>query len=305
MRRFRYLPALPILLGLLLLGGAVPWAGNGPGAGAVPEGTPDPAAASAFARALQALDPERVPALETTIWQQIHLPGLECQVEGRYLLGPHRCYRLELRTTVGRRTGTLLQVSDGTGLWQGLRSSPGRWAEVRHTRIDQALDGPVVPVALFRAADDNLHKLFFCGVGPLLHSLRDRLVWTHQETVSRQGAEYVRLTGEWQTALREALAPAGQPWREALPGACRLWLDAHTFWPCRLEWLGPAQPGEKPVLLAEMELRAPVFNPPLTPERCAAEFHFDPGQTPVLEVGDPTTHDVLVQSDKGSAPGRP
>jgi len=304
MRHFRYLPACLIFAGLLFLAGAIPWHATPPPR-PVAEVVPDPLAPAFLTQALKALDPERLSTLETTIWQRVHLPGLEYQGEGRYLLGPDHRYRLELQTTVGGRTGTLLQVCDGSGLWQGLRTSPGRWAEVRHARVDQALDSLSLPVAPAHSANQNMRQLVFCGVQPLLRNLEQRLVWTRHETVKVEGTECVALTGVWQPALRQALAPAEKPWPDGLPSQCRLWLDAHTSWPHRLEWRGPGRSGEASELLVEMELRAPVFNPQLTPERCAGEFHFDPGQTPVLEMGDPPPLDLVVQSGKGGLTNLP
>jgi hypothetical protein len=304
MRHFRYLPASLIFAGLLFLAGAIPWRAA-PLVRPPADVVPDPAAAGYLAQALKALDPERLPALETTIWQQVHLPGLEYVGEGRYLLGPGHRYRLELKTTVQAHTGTLLQVCDGNGLWQGTRTSPGRWTEIRHARMDQVLDSLSLPVASAHTASANMRQLVFCGVQPLLRNLEQRLVWTRHETIQKDGAECVVLTGAWQPGLLQALAPPEVPWPAGLPSQCRLWLDSRTAWPHRLEWRGPDCSGEASVLLVEMELRAPVFNPELTPERCAAEFHFDPGQTPVLEVGDPPPLDLVVQSGKGAPASLP
>ncbi len=261
-------------------------------------GTPDPVAGQFLLRALRALEAPTLTALETRLWQRVRMGELAFEAEGRYLLGRDSLFRLELRTQVGNRTGTLLQVCDGRHLWQGMRTEwhgretvPQRgtsWQEVRRTPVVKA-----PPAAVSQGKDSpNLevtdqHRQFH-GVYPLLLNLHQQMVWVAREKVLLTGKECHLLTGTWKSDWADRLAPPNKPWPDTVPNQCRLWLDCQTSWPCRVEWLAPARTDETgPQLLAEMELRTPVFNPELSPARCQAEFHFDPGATPVIDPTEP------------------
>jgi hypothetical protein len=65
---------------------------------------------------------------------------------------------------------------------------------------------------------------------------------------------------------------------KVIPRQCCIYLDALTSWPHRIEWWGSAQAGERPRLILQMEFRDPVFNRPLSQERCATEFTLAQGR---------------------------
>jgi hypothetical protein len=276
---------LLVALGGLFLMGALPWSHSAsPKAlAALPPAVADPAAARCLDRALEALANTRLTAVETTIWQHLHVGQLEVQAEGRFLQGPGQRYRLELCTHTGSRQGSLLQVSDGEDLWQGTcnesKGSTSSWQEVFRTPLVHTSG---CPLSLAPAERPNGERAFaFTGVLPLLNNLRQKLFWTGQESNRLGEADCVVLTGTWLPQLASILAPADQPWPEALPQQCRLWLDRQTSWPRRVEWIGASSHNEAGRLLVEMELRHPVFHVALSDERMRREFCFDPGNTPV------------------------
>jgi hypothetical protein len=110
------------------------------------------------------------------------------------------------------------------------------------------------------------------GAFDLLQTMRSRLEWSRMETVRREGRAFIKLTGTWSSESAEALAPTGGSWPDGLPQQCRLYLDAETLWPHRVEWWGPDVPRSADVLLVQMEFRDPVLNQPLSAEGCAREF---------------------------------
>ena len=69
-------------------------------------------------------------------------------------------------------------------------------------------------------------------------------------------------------------------WPHSFPRQCRLFLDARTRWPHRLEWWGPAPPRKGDSLLLQMEFRNPRLGQPLAD----AEFAFQPGRSKVTDL---------------------
>jgi hypothetical protein len=289
---------LLVALGGLFLMGALPWTQTAApklSAALIPP-VADPTAAKCLDMALEALASPRLTAVETTIWQHLHLGQLEVQAEGRFLQGPGQRYRLELRTHTGSRRGSLLQVSDGEDLWQGTcndsQGASSCWQEVRRTPLVHTSG---CPLSLSPQERPNGERAFaFTGVLPLLNNLRQNLIWTGREAHRLGDADCVVLRGTWHPQLASVLAPADQPWPEALPQQCRLWLDQKSSWPRRVEWFSPSSNDEPGRLMVEMELRQPVFNVALSNERMRREFCFDPGDTPVLGTEERARHRSVV-----------
>ena len=165
----------------------------------------DPAAAAWLAQAVTALSPDKCPFVETTVWQRVRLQHLDYESEGRYTGGTGQRYRLEFHTRTGGSKGTLVQVCDGSSLWQGTGAVPGRWVEVRRIRLDKSTAGPVMPASL------GAQGFSFSGVAPLLNRLREQMVWVRQEQATLQDADCIQLTGVWPEALVRALALPANP----------------------------------------------------------------------------------------------
>jgi hypothetical protein len=254
--------------------------------------TADLAAVSLLDQALAGLDPVQHPFLETNVWQHVSLPDLDYSSEGRYVVGTEQRYRMEIHTRVGGREGALVQVCDGSSLWQGTRTENGPWLEVRRIQLAKTNSGVNMPTDL------EARGFAFSGVRPLLSNLRQQLLWVRQEKTLLQDADCILLTGVWPAAQSAALAPADQPWPEDLPKQCRLWLDSRTLWPRRVEWIGA---GNATQPLVEMELRAPRFLTTMSPERCQQEFTFDSGNTPVINLSEPGAKNPTWQETKRNA----
>jgi hypothetical protein len=244
----------------------------------------DAAAERCLEQALEALKPERVHWLETTIRQKVQLPGYAYEADGSYHLAPGQRFRMEMHTRCGETESTLLMVSDGRALWQGDRSGDGVWENVTRLNLSEVfghevMNGPAGP----RLRSEFLQRPHFQGMTPLLRNLRSRLVWARREVLHRAGEEQIRLVGVWPKKEVAKLAPPDEAWPIGLPRQCHLYLDARTYWPQRVEWWGPSDGAER--LLVQMEFRNPVFNRPLPVDVCARLFTFQPGN---VEVHDET-----------------
>jgi hypothetical protein len=290
MRYTRYLVAVLLLTGILVSVGAVPRRGSP----ALAPSVSDPTALGLLDRALAALDPDQLQSLETNVWQKVLLPDLEYEADGTYLMGSEQRYRLEVHTHIGSHVGTLLQVSDGECLWQATRSNGGDWDKVTRQylhRVPPPGTTPVQPVSA-ATAPGVFPVTGFTGVHPLLCNLRGRLAWTGQERVVHNGEEHMLLTGRWLPQVAAVLVPPDQSWPACLPVECRLWLRTQDLWPAHMEWWGPRCEGGSPELLVCMEFRQPRRNMPLSSERCAAEFIFNPGEAKIVEVAGGLLGDV-------------
>jgi hypothetical protein len=245
---------------------------------------PDAEAGTALDRALALLDPKRVEWLEVSLWQQVHVEDVTCAAEGRFLSGPGRRFRLDLKTQRGATESTVQVVSDGGTLWQATRVGKEKWTKQSRVRLKEILallDRPETPPL----ARDEFYQSQGCGGLPtLLPSLRQRMDWVRKEAVRRNDRLFVKLSGTWTAAVAAALSPAGKPWPSHLPRQCRLYLDPQSSWPHRLEWWGPDPGRGDEVLLVEMEFRDPVFNRPLTAEQSAREFCPDADERAMSDV---------------------
>jgi hypothetical protein len=247
-----------------------------------PAPQPDAAAERCLDQALDAFKADRVIWLEMAIWQKVQLPGCTYEADGAYRLAPGQRFRMEMHTHPAEGEGTLLSVSDGRDLWQAERSGQGAWENVTRVNLSEvfsheAMNGP----AGAKLRDEFLQRPHFQGMTPLLRNLRGRLVWARSEVIRQADGERIHLVGVWPKEEARKHASAEEPWPAALPRQCHLYLDAHTYWPQRIEWWGPNTAGGADRLLVQMEFRNPVFNHPLPPETCARLFSFQPGEAEV------------------------
>jgi hypothetical protein len=239
----------------------------------------DTAAERSLELALEALKPERVQWLETTIWQKVQLPGYVYEADGSYRLAPGQRFRMEMHTHFGEAEGTLLMVSDGRELWEAERSGEGAWENVTRLNLPEVFSVMNGPTAS-RLRSEFLQRPHFQGMTPLLRNLHSRLVWARREVLHHDGAEQIHLVGVWPKEEVAKRAPPDAPWPTGLPRQCHLYLDARTYWAQRVEWWGPSG-GSSDHLLVQMEFRNPVFNRPLSADVCARLFAFQPGNADV------------------------
>jgi hypothetical protein len=273
---------LPILAGLgLILSGALAQQTSPPAKSpsAAPPAKPkadlplpkaDPKATATLDQALEALDPKRLKWMKTTLWQQVDVQGLTFQAEGAYLAGPDHRMRLDLAVHLGGTTGKLEVVSDGTDLWQVQQVGKGERTvtKVQLREVLQALDNPRTPAEV---RDEYYRTESFAGLVPLLKSIREQMAFTGQEEATWHGHRVLKLTGLW----NRPEATSEKRWLPYIPRLCRVYLDAKTLWPHRIEWWGPTPPRAEEALLMQMEFRDPVLHQELP----AATFRFDPGTT--------------------------
>jgi hypothetical protein len=311
MRCYRYLPVLLPIAGVLLLTGALRGpaehassadepAAAAPDLAALAKAPPDAAATRLAEQALARLDESRLSWLEAGVWLRARLPDLAFTAEGSYVRAPGQRFRVEVRTRLERQEDeedlvgacTTLAVCDGHDLWTASRIGPQGWESVTRLQLGALLDGPDSPVTLPQVRDEFLRGPVLHGVEVLLRNMHSQLAWVHCEETETGW----RLLGRWKSP------PAGdQPWPEALPRGCRLVLRGHDYWPARIEWWGPRKEAGPDRLLAELELRNPVFDRPIPDDHCVRLFSFDPGKAPVHDQT-PAVREDLANRVKQLAP---
>jgi len=240
--------------------------------------TSDPAGAKVLEEALQAKNLEWI---QTTLWQQVDIQGLTFQAEGNYLSAPDHRLHLNLTVHVGDTTGKLEVISDGTTLWETTKVGDAEPTITKKVRVKDVLDSLNKPDVSKEMRDEFLQSQSFYGVVPLLQSIQQRMVVTKKEAANWRGKDVTVLTADWNFEIAKSITQDGkQPWPQFLPHQCRLFLDAKTRWPHRIEWLGPVVGRAEDGVILQMEFRDPKHEP-LSPEVCKKEFSFDPGKANV------------------------
>lgn len=289
MRWYRSL-LLPLLVGVgIIVAGAMgqqtpPPAPVAPGAQPAPPPkppkppTPDPAGTKILEEALQA---KRLDWVQTTLWQQVDIQGLTFQAEGTYLSAPDNRLHLNLLVHVGDTTGKLETISDGATLWETMQVGDGERAITKKVSLKEVLDSLNKPEMAKEMRDEFLESQSFYGVVPLLQSIHQRMVVTKKEAANWHGFDVTLLTAEWTYDIVKSITQDGkQAWRPFLPRQCRLFLDAKTRWPHRIEWIGPIAGKDQDGIILQMEFRDPKHEA-LSPEACQREFSFATGKSKV------------------------
>lgn len=261
-----------------------------------PPPTPeDPAAKSAFEAALKNL--ANLSWIDTTLFQQMDVQGLFLQSEGSYRAGPGHRLRMNLKVHVGDTTGKLDIVCDGTTFWEVLQLGDSAPKSIRKLEFKKVLDALNNPTMKPQVRDEFLHNQTFAGVLPLMQSLQQRLTFTGiEKNVPCNGRNCTKLSAVWAQYITNSITSTERPaWPAFLPRQCRIYLDAQTSWPHRIEWWGPSPPRTGDALLLVMEYRNPKLNVPMTPEQCAKIFTLDPGKG---EVPDHTKETIQALNER-------
>lgn len=274
MRSYR-LFLLPLLAGLVaLLAGALTESTSSGSVTAPPPTLPlraDDAAVQALGRVLEMLSSDRLRWVQTQLWQRVDVPPLTFQAEGIYQAGPEHRLRLDLKVRSGDTSSHLLMVSDGRTLWQArqLAGGPATVTRMELRKVLEAIERP--DAAAMRAS--FYQDQFFAGPAPLLRSLQEQVTFTRMDRTRWHERDVLLLSG-----ARSNNGAGAYP--RHLPRQCRLFLDAQSLWPYRIEWWGPETKDAGDVLLSQMEFRDPVFNQPAAD----SQFAFQPGRVPVTDV---------------------
>lgn len=219
--------------------------------------------------ALKRLDLDRLVSMETTLWQEIDLQGFVFRATGRYLAATGHKVNLSLRVQAGGTEGRYEQVCDGATLWEAGFTGPEELVR-RKVQLPKILEALGAPNVSPETRENYFRNQSFAGVTPLLSTLRRKMTFTKQEdNVRWNGHDTTRLTAVWAPEVAQAVPPIeriGVPY----PQKCRMYLDAKTYWPYRLEWLGPPSPGAAEAVLYQMEFRDPKLGQPIPPEQFAA-----------------------------------
>jgi hypothetical protein len=234
---------------------------------------PDPEANTVLDRAIESLQSDSLRWLRMNLWQEGNLAALTYQAEGVYLSGPDHRLRLDLQVRTGTAASRLQVVSDGRTLWQIDQRGP---AERTVSRVDlkpvlTQLHSPGTSAA--RRQEFYCHQ-WFAGPAPLLQTLRPALTFTRCQPLRWHERDVLQLTG------MRPLPPGEKTWPDFLPRQCRLFLDARTLWPHRLEWWGPVPADPKDQLLLQIEFRDPVLGQAVVDK----VFAFQPGKEKVNDL---------------------
>jgi len=179
--------------------------------------------------------------------------------------GPNHCARLDMTVRGGADSTTVIVVSDGVGLARACRSANKR-ANFASQRFLSSTKTPLTGAQI-----EQLLNTRGCG-GPygLLKDLEDKLINLRMEMGVWQGKSILRLTGSLKTMEPNESRLTAEPRR------CRVYLDAQTLWPHRVEWWASRKSTDDDFLFLQVEYRDPQVNQPLSHEDCVREFTYVP-----------------------------
>jgi hypothetical protein len=275
MTRYQFL-LFPSLAGaILVLGGALnlkPLASQNPvSTGSSVEN--DPAALAILDQAVAALAPERVQWLETKVWQQVMCEDFVYQASGRLVAAVGGRMRFDVNLRVGQTVGKLRLVNDGAAVWRSIQSGSEK-AVVCWWELPVLSDTLKTPEDVAQARTRLMAEHGFLGLAPMLRKLRQS-IQSAQLRQQRWNSHEVQIISAVWPVDQAALASMSEIDRPRfLLRQCRIYLDAQTSWPHRIEWWGAEKPDQSNQLLVQTEFREPVLNRPPSPERCAGEFAF-------------------------------
>jgi hypothetical protein len=256
---------LPVLLcaGVLLTGAMTRQ--TTPARTSLPAPAADPAATQALEQAIAALAPARLPWVRTRLWQRVDHPAPAFEGEGTYLAGPGQRFRLDLKVHSAQGVGRSLTLSNGITFWE-IRQVATDPPQVSKVALDELVASPGNPELATQLRNEFFDAHVFPGLAPLLARLRAQFTFTRHEAGRWQGKDVLRLIGV-----------ARKPEKET-PFRCRLYLDARTCWPHRIEWWGAGADGATDALWMQLNLGEPDLR-----SASDSEFTFHPGQTPVTD----------------------
>lgn len=197
---------------------------------------------------------------KATIWQRMQSDSSSFESEAILVLGPNHCARMEMNVRTQAQSCRILMVSDGRTLAEAT-SLPGEPDKVAARQL------PAAEAVVQR--DVFLRRHGCAGLLPLMLELKaNKTVW-HAEAGFMRNMRVVRLTGN----LESIPAPTSPPGASSA-GQVRIYFDAASLLPVRLEWSTGADPARSPMLL-EMEYRGLELNRAMSQEECAHAFTFD------------------------------
>jgi hypothetical protein len=278
-----------------------------PGAPAQPAPSKaDPAAGKTIKQAIEQLDPARLGWLETTLWQQADSQGISFQAEGRYLSAPPHLVRLDMKIDLAGGRGESLLVSNGKTVWNSTKIGGEDPIVTKFDlkKVEDVLNGPGT---LPQVKEEFYRIQVMQGLVPLLQTLSRQMIFTKQESARWQGRDVLKLTGEWTPEITRTLTQQPSAWPPLFPRTCRLYLGrlgGTTLWPYRIEWWGPASPGNPDVLLFQMEFRDPkILKPGEKPPKPVAEaFAFLPGKKEPVDTTNAMVESAVQARSRRQAP---
>jgi hypothetical protein len=227
------------------------------------------------------------PEMAAAFKEQINAPGVAYAFDGRYILVPGNKLYYERHVRLADSEGWFKMVADGATYW--IMQDLGREKRVQTFKLAdlfQALeDLNVEELGKSKVDQLRLEARGEFGLGGFEPMFRD---WHNRLTIARAESTVLKrpgdkeelpiylLEGTWNKQFRDQIVPPTKPgeargptpedlWNTRrvginAPRSCKLYLGRGSAWPFlssffpyRVEWYGPAQPGGGDVLLAAID----------------------------------------------------
>jgi outer membrane lipoprotein-sorting protein len=212
-------------------------------------------------------------SVRATILETVSIGDRRFRATGSYLQGTDMRLRLEYTVKAGSAEGSLLEVCDGTILWS--RQTIGDQTRLTRRDVRQILNAAASGGNV--AENILIAELGLGGLPALLASLERSMTFDEIERQEIDAISFVIIGGTWNSEFRQRFqaspaSPGSDQLPDLVPDRVRIYFDAETLFPRRIQYLkAPTDTELEHPLVAldftDVELDAPVS---------ASEFQFEP-----------------------------
>jgi outer membrane lipoprotein-sorting protein len=199
-------------------------------------------------------------SVQANLYQVVNINGQPLKLTGRYANAGLKL-RLELATELpGGAKGSLLEVCDGNVLWSQLQLLDSRRVTRRDIRqiLAAVSAGESRPEAILTA------ELGLGGLPGLLAGLQRQLEFQSLERMTESGREMVVIRAGWKPdALTKLGLKPGEATPEYIPDLVRLWFDAETQVPVKIDYLKKAADKLPERAIVSLQFRDVVLDQPV------------------------------------------
>ncbi|MCA9077568.1 MAG: hypothetical protein KDA93_21260 [Planctomycetaceae bacterium] len=179
-------------------------------------------------------------SVRAKLQETVSMGDRKFRASGSYTAGQFPKLRLEFDVEVGKTTGTLKEICDGSLLWteQAIKSADDEAPTVQVSRT--VIDDVLSAVA---ESGDNPEALLIAGLGvggvpALLAGLERAMVFEALKSDQAGGREYSVIQGRWNDVYLTRFGGAGgRPLPNFVPDRVRIYIDQETLFPTRVLYL--------------------------------------------------------------------
>ena len=211
-------------------------------------------------------------SVRATILETVSIGNRRFKATGDYLQGTDMRLRLQYTVNAGGAEGSLLEVCDGTILWS--QQTIGDQTKLTRRDVRQILNAAASGGNV--AENILIAELGLGGLPALLASLERSMTFDQADHQEVDGISFVIIGGTWNNEYRQRFqsSPASSSDRlpDLVPDGVRIYFDAETLFPRRIQYLKTRTDTELEHPLVTLDFTNVVLDAPVS----ESEFQFEP-----------------------------